>query len=154
MYAFCPAAFEYNWAIKGYIKFCCVELTNQPRRLITVNIQRFISLAHMKSTVGPGALLGSQLFHVWTRIYASCILQLCLLKHVSTQENWRVARELEGRLPAFKCFGLEVRPELITWPQLTVTNFQQGGWRMWGSIWVFSEKSVFLPQRIYTSMNR
>lgn len=59
MYAFCPAVFEYNWAVKGYIKSYCVELTNQPRRLITVNIQRFIFLAHMKSTVGPGALLGS-----------------------------------------------------------------------------------------------
>lgn len=29
------------------------------------------------------------------------------------------ARELEGHVLAFKCFGLEERHELITWPQLT-----------------------------------
>lgn len=52
-------------------------------------------------------------FHVLTQIYAGCVFQPCRLEHLFRQES------LEGHVLTFKCFGLEVRHELITWPQLT-----------------------------------
>jgi len=76
----------------------------------------------MKSTVGPGALLVAL-----SRVDSDlCFLHLVALPF----ETCVQASELEGHVPAFKCFGLEVRPELITWPQLTARWLENVGEHM------------------------
>lgn len=88
----------------------CVALSHKPGRLINYeHIEVYFSHAHevhCRSRVSPGLpCVDSDL----------CCLHLVALPFGTCVQ----ARELEGHMPAFKCFGLEVRYDLITWPQLT-----------------------------------
>lgn len=101
----------------NFAKLCCI---NKKHRKLKTWTYKCLFLTRVKSTVGPGTVLGSS---------SMCWLgSVQLISCSSATWNMCPGKIARGSCSGFNlmCFGLEVRCELITWPQLTVAGKPRG----------------------------